>query len=84
MDVPLDLFLCTSNDAAGTYQLKRLDEAMQLRKELKALVDRLIDLHAEAMAAQWVRENRSTFVGALAGEGGPQEVLPFPQFPKVS
>lgn len=87
-EVPLEFLLDSSNAIVGEYELSRLNLAANLKKELRAIVERIIDETAEARVARWLMDNRArlgcTVVTVVRGEepldfGGDPESQGFPQ-----
>lgn len=72
MEIPLRFLLDSSRTIVGEYELSRLNHAANLRKELRAVVEQIIDDTAEARFARWLldhaEELRCTVVSVDAGE----------------
>jgi hypothetical protein len=54
--VPLNFLLGCSQSALSSFELARLAEVANLRKELHVILDRMIDQMSEAALAAWFRE----------------------------
>jgi hypothetical protein len=95
--VPLNFLLGCSQVSLDNYELARLAETADLRKEFHVLFDRLIEQSALALLAKWFRESdRDSINQALALEEDPitwakrqisesgrseEELLPLPSLP---
>lgn len=55
--IPVDFLLDSSRHVLGEYELSRLNHAANLRKELRALVEQIIDANVEARFARWLLEH---------------------------
>lgn len=53
--VPFKFLLECSDGALGNFELVKLGEAANLRREMLALFDRLVDVSAQAVLAAWLR-----------------------------
>jgi hypothetical protein len=72
--VPLNFLLGCSQVSLDNYELARLGELADLRKEFHILFDRLIEQSALALLAKWFRESdRDSINQALALEESPTE-----------
>jgi hypothetical protein len=70
--VPLNFLLGCSQQSLDQYELARLAELSDTRKEFHLLFDRLVEQSALAMLARWFRESdRSSINAALALEEDP-------------
>jgi hypothetical protein len=70
--VPLNFLLGCAQQSLDDYELARLAECSDLRKEFHALFDRLIEQSALTMLARWFRESdRDAINQALAIEEDP-------------
>ena len=59
MGIPLrTLLLDSSNPTIGQYELSRLNLAANLRKEMRATIEHMIDALVEARVARWFLENK--------------------------
>lgn len=56
-DVPINFLLTCSQASLDSLQLARLGEVANLRKELQAIVDRIVDNLATAALAAWFRQH---------------------------
>jgi hypothetical protein len=95
--VPLNFLLGCSQQSLDQYGLARLAESADLRKQLHATLDQLIEQSALANLAQWFREtDRDAINQALALEEDPltwakrriregqrseEELIPLPALP---
>jgi hypothetical protein len=95
--IPLNFLLGCSQVSLDNYELARLAEAADLRKEALATLDRLIQQTALSILARWFRESdRAAINAALAIEETPEqwakrmardgqregeELLPLPSLP---
>lgn len=52
---PLKFLLEASDSAVGNFELAKLGEVANLRREMLALFDRLVDVSAQAVLAAWLR-----------------------------
>lgn len=70
--LPLNFLLGCSQKGVEDYELARLDEVAGLRKELHAVLDRLVEQNSLANLARWFRESdRAAINAALATEVDP-------------
>lgn len=70
--IPLNFLLGCSQQSLDEYELARLGESADLRKEMHATLDRLIEQTALSILARWFRESdRSAINAALATEVDP-------------
>jgi len=58
MDIAFKFLLDSSNEVIGEYELSRLNLAANLRKEMRAVVEQILDALVEARLARWLRDNR--------------------------
>lgn len=63
---PWDFLLSASRTALQSYELTRLSHAVNLRKEIGALLDQWLDENACAMLARWLMEHRERSTAASA------------------
>src|ERR1700682_1730557 len=74
MAIPLNFLLGCSELSLDNYELARLAETADLRKEFHILFDRLIEQSALAMLAKWFRQSdRDAILQTLAIEESPTE-----------
>jgi hypothetical protein len=72
--MPLNFLLGCSQGELENFQLARLAEVADLRKELHTILDRLIDQMAAAALSQWFRESdRNALKHAIENEESPLE-----------
>ena len=72
--LPLNFLLGCSQDALGTFELARLNEVADLRKELHLILDRTIDAMAQAALASWFKaQDRNSLKHAIENEESPEE-----------
>src|SRR5690242_14867309 len=73
-NLPLNFLLGCSNEALGQFELVRLGDVADLRKELHAVLDRLIDSTAQAALAAWFKaQDRQSLKDALENEPSAME-----------
>src|SRR2546421_5690975 len=71
---PLNFLLGASDNDLSTFELARLSEVANLRADLHAILDKLIDEMAQAAVAGWFRQtNRETLKRALESAENPQK-----------
>jgi len=86
MNIPVQFLLDASSGIVGEYELSRLNQAANLRKELRSVLEQMIDEIAEARFARWMLDNREElramidpldaiqetfdFIGGKLGESG--------------
>ncbi|HEV2194117.1 MAG TPA: hypothetical protein VGR55_00920 [Candidatus Acidoferrum sp.] len=72
--LPLNFLLGCSQDMLGNFELARLNEIADLRKELHAILDRTIDQMAQAALASWFKEqDRNSLKHAIENEETAEE-----------
>jgi len=72
--VRLNFLLGCSDSTLGTFELARLSEVANLRAELHAILDRVIDAMAQAALTSWFRtQDRQTLKHAIENEETPIE-----------
>src|SRR5438477_3700884 len=70
----LNFLLGASDKDLSSFELARLSEVANLRTDLHAILDRLIDEMAQAAVAGWFRQtNRETLKRALESIDDPQK-----------
>ena len=95
--LPLNFLLGCSENSLGNFELARLAEVADLRSELHALLDRLLDQMSQAAIAGWFRfsdrnaikyalENDETPLQLAArmirdGQRSDEELIPLPSLP---
>jgi hypothetical protein len=73
--LPLNFLLGCSEKSLGGFELARLSEVADLRKELHAILDRLIDQMSQAALAAWFRQSdRDAIRYAIENEESPLEM----------
>ena len=73
---PVEYLAGASKISLESFEITRLNQAANLRKELREVVEEWIEAEVEARLARWVLENRCT---------EPQTVVTFPQaIPEVT
>ena len=73
-DVALNFLLGCSEGSLASFELARLDEIANLRKELQATLDRMLDQMAQAALAGWFRsQDRNALRHAIENEETPEE-----------
>ena len=75
---PWEFLLSASRNSLQSYELTRLSDAANLRKEINALLDQWLEENASAMLARWLMEQRArpseidaTAPGEAKANGGP-------------
>lgn len=63
---PLDFLLVCSNTSLQDFELSRLNQATNIRKQLLATLDELRQVEAEAVLARWLMEHRAELLAAGA------------------
>lgn len=72
--LPLNFLLGCSESSLASFELARLDEMAQLRKELQAVLDRLLDQMSQAAIAGWFRQSdRNAIRYAIENEETPMQ-----------
>ena len=93
---PLNFLLGCAQNSLEDFELARLDEVAQLRKELHVILDRTIDAMCQAALSSWFRtQDRQRLKDAIdneecpieyakrmiaEGQRSPEELLPLPSF----
>lgn len=73
-DVALNFLLGCAESSLASFELARLDEVAQLRKELQVTLDRMLDQMAQAALAGWFRsQDRNALRHAIENEETPEE-----------
>jgi hypothetical protein len=73
--LPLNFLLGCSENSLANFELARLDEMAQLRKELQLVLDRLLDQMSQAAIAGWFRQSdRNAIKYALENEETPLQM----------
>jgi hypothetical protein len=73
--LPLNFLLGCSEKSLGNFELTRLGEVADLRKELHAILDRLIDQMSQAALAAWFRaSDRQAIRYAIENEEMPLQM----------
>ena len=82
---PWDFLRDASKPSLESYELSRLNNAANLRREITALLDQWVDDNSQALLARWVRDrrNRPSSEAALSEEI-PQRELPFGDVPAAA
>ena len=72
--MPLNFLLGCSQDALGNFELARLADVANLRAELHAILDRVIDAMSQAALASWFKnQDRNSLKHAIENEETPEE-----------
>ncbi len=72
---PVNFLLGCAESALGSFELARLAEVADLRKELHVVLDRLIDQMSQAALAQWFRDSdRQAIRYAIENEETPLQM----------
>jgi hypothetical protein len=73
--LPLNFLLGCSENSLANFELARLDEMAQLRKELQLVLDRLLDQMSQAAIAGWFRQSeRNAIKYAIENEEPPLQM----------
>jgi len=62
---PWDYLHDASDPSLESFALSRLNHAANIRREIEALIDQWIEDTAQALLAQWVREDRTMTYSAI-------------------
>ena len=74
LPLPLNFLLGCSDAALDNFQLTHLNELANVRKEMQALIDRMIDLQSQAAIAGWFKsQDRQSLKHAIENEESPEE-----------
>jgi hypothetical protein len=77
---PWDYLHDASNPSLESFALSRLNHAANIRREIEALIDQWIEDTAQALLAQWVRDDRALTHSLIhAVRAQTQAEFPFPQ-----
>jgi len=68
-DIPLDFLLTCSTNSLSEYQLRRLNEATNLRRKAMELIEQAMDEEVEARLACWLRMHREAIFRTIAAIG---------------
>jgi len=72
--MPINFLLGCSQDALGQFELARLAEVADLRKEVIEILDRMVDAMSQAALAAWFRaQDRQSLKHAIENEESPEE-----------
>jgi len=58
LEIPVELLFDCSKNTVQEYELARLNMAANLQKEMRKLVEMLVDCLTEARFARWMMDNR--------------------------
>ena len=72
-EIPLDFLLTSSTTSLSEYQLRRLNEARNLRSKALELIEQAIDQEIEARLACWLRMHREAIFRSVAAITEPNE-----------
>jgi hypothetical protein len=72
---PWDFFHDASIASLQSFELSRLNNAANLRRQIAALLDQWVNDNSEALLARWIREQRAL----PSHHSGPPEVAATPQ-----
>jgi hypothetical protein len=79
---PWEFLRDASKPSLESYELSRLNNAANLRREITALLDQWIEDNSQALLARWVRDRRSRLPSEVVPcEEIPQQELPFGDSP---
>jgi hypothetical protein len=76
--LPLDYLLTSSQAGLEGFELGRLNQIANLRKELREIVDLWVQAEIEAELARWLLESRRAQESAAPGSPAPEISLPRP------
>lgn len=72
--MPLNFLLGCSQDSLGNFELARLAEVADLRKELHLILERVIDAMSQAaLASRFEARDRNSLKHAIENEESPKE-----------
>jgi hypothetical protein len=75
---PWEFLRDASKPSLESYELSRLNNAANLRREITALLDQWIEDNSQALLARWVRDRRSRPpTEVVSCKELPQQELPF-------
>ncbi len=72
-EIPLSFLLSCSTTSLSEYQLRRLNEASNLRSKARELFEEAMDREVEARLACWLRMHRDAIVQACMSIDVPNE-----------
>jgi len=73
-NLPLNFLLGCGQGSLDEFELARLAEVADLRKELQAIIDRMIDAMSQAALASWFKsQDRQSLKSAIENEETPEE-----------
>jgi hypothetical protein len=82
---PWEFLRDASKPSLESYELSRLNNAANLRREITALLDQWIEDNSQALLARWVRDRRSRPPSeAIPREEISQQELPFGDSPDTA
>lgn len=82
---PWEFLRDASKPSLESFELSRLNNAANLRREITALLDQWIEDNSQALLARWVRDRRSLPPSeAVPCEEMPQKELPFADAPEAA
>lgn len=82
---PWEFLRDASKPSLESFELSRLNNAANLRREITALLDQWIEDNSQALLARWVRDRRSLPPSeAISREEMPQKELPFADAPEAA
>jgi len=83
IEPPWDFFHDASIASLESFELSRLNNAANLRRQIIALLDQWVDDNSQALLARWVRDQRALLRVATntpeVENSPPQSVFPFDQ-----
>lgn len=62
-DIPLQYLFECSGAILGEYEISRLNRAANLKKELRAMLEKIVDNLVQAEFARWMLEHREELCG---------------------
>jgi hypothetical protein len=74
-EIPLDFLLTSSTNSLSEYQLRRLNEAANLRSKALDLITQAIDQEVEARVACWLRMHKEALMKAYCSIEVPTEAM---------
>ena len=72
-EIPLSFLLNCSTNSLSEYQLRRLNEAANLRSKARELFEEAMDREVEARLACWLRMHRESILQACSSIEVPNE-----------
>jgi hypothetical protein len=74
-EIPLDFLLTCSTNSLSEYQLRRLNEAANLKSRALEMIEDAVDREVEARLACWLRMHKDDLVKAFSSIEAPNEAM---------